>query len=216
MSIGPVQLLVIGFEHGEFHGKIQAELERLSENDIVRVIDVLFVRKDADGRIERTHASQLGDEERSELGAIAGALIGLGAGGPDAVEQGAAVGAAHAAADKHILSDEVWYVDDVLPPDSAAAVVLLEHRWAIGLRDTIRDAGGFNLADAWVHPLDLVAIRADGRRGSRAGGHPVTPHPASGLVGPLAGPDRSGRARSLRAHPRCPRRIPRVLGRSTG
>jgi len=158
MSIGPVQLLVIGFEQPEFHGKIKAELERLTQHDIVRLIDLLFVRKHADGRVERTHVSELDDEERSELGAVAGALIGLGAGGPDAIEEGAAVGAAQAAADKHILPDEVWYVDDVLPPDSAAAVALIEHRWAIGLRDTIREAGGFNLADAWVHPLDLVAI----------------------------------------------------------
>lgn len=35
---------------------------------------------------------------------------------------------------------------------------MIEHRWAIGLRDLILDAGGFHLADAWIHPLDLVAI----------------------------------------------------------
>jgi hypothetical protein len=39
-----------------------------------------------------------------------------------------------------------------------AAVALLEHRWATALRDTIRDAGGFHLADAWVHPADLIAV----------------------------------------------------------
>jgi hypothetical protein len=37
-------------------------------------------------------------------------------------------------------------------------VALIEHRWAIGLRDLIHEAGGFRLADAWVHPLDLVAV----------------------------------------------------------
>ena len=53
---------------------------------------------------------------------------------------------------------ETWYVDDAIPPGSAAAVALIEHRWAIPLRDAIRDAGGFHLADAWIHPADLVAI----------------------------------------------------------
>jgi len=158
MSIGPVQLLVIGFDQPEFHGKIRAELERLKQSDIVRLIDLLFVRKHADGRIERMHVSELSDEERGELGALVGALIGLGAGGIDAAEEGAELGAAHAASDEHILSEDVWYVDDVLPLDSAAAVALIEHRWAIGLRDTIREAGGFNLGDAWIHPQDLVAI----------------------------------------------------------
>jgi len=49
-------------------------------------------------------------------------------------------------------------VDDAIPPGTAAAVAILEHRWAIPLREAIRDAGGFHLADAWIHPADLVAI----------------------------------------------------------
>jgi hypothetical protein len=52
----------------------------------------------------------------------------------------------------------VWYIEDVLEDAEAAAVVLIEHRWAIGLRDAVREAGGFHLSDAWVHPLDLVSI----------------------------------------------------------
>ena len=52
MAIGPVQLIVLGFEHPEFHGEIIAELERLRESDTVRVIDALAVHKDADGEIE--------------------------------------------------------------------------------------------------------------------------------------------------------------------
>ena len=53
---------------------------------------------------------------------------------------------------------DMWYVDDAIPPGTAAAIALLDHRWAIGLRDAIREAGGFHLADAWVHPADLIAI----------------------------------------------------------
>jgi hypothetical protein len=57
-----------------------------------------------------------------------------------------------------VLPHDIWYVDDVLPNGSAAAVALIEHRWAIGLRHAIRAEGGFHLADAWIHPLDLVSI----------------------------------------------------------
>ncbi|HTU84292.1 MAG TPA: hypothetical protein VMF57_01890 [Solirubrobacteraceae bacterium] len=159
MSIGPVQVLVIGFAGGDFHGQIREELVRLREHDVVRLIDVLFVRKDADGNVERLQHSDLSADEASELGAIAGALIGLGAGGVEGAEAGAELGA-EVGAEDHVLPEGVWYVDDVLPNDTAAAVALIEHRWAIGLRDAIRDAGGFHLADAWIHPLDLVAIGA--------------------------------------------------------
>ncbi len=157
MPIGPVQLLVIGFDHTDLRGEIREELQRLQQSDTVRLIDLLFVRKDADGNVERIHHSDLTDEDAIELGATAGALIGLGAQGPERAEAGAAIGTA-AAAESGVLPEGVWYVDDVLPNDSAAAIALIEHRWAIGLRDSIRDAGGSTLAESWVHPLDLVAV----------------------------------------------------------
>jgi hypothetical protein len=52
LAIGPVQLIVLGFKHPNFHGEIIAELERLRESDTVRVIDALAVHKDADGEVE--------------------------------------------------------------------------------------------------------------------------------------------------------------------
>ena len=45
-----------------------------------------------------------------------------------------------------------------IPNDSAAAIMLVEHRWAIPLRDAIVRAGGFPISDGFIHPLDLVAI----------------------------------------------------------
>jgi uncharacterized membrane protein len=157
MTMGPVQLLVVGFAGGEFKGEIMAELDRLRENDIVRLIDLIVVRKDEDGTVERVQRSDLSTEEAEEFGAVVGALIGFGLAGEEGAELGAVEGAA-AGADGHVFDDEVWFVDDSIPPGTAAAVALLEHRWAVGLRDGIRNAGGFHLADAWVHPADLVGI----------------------------------------------------------
>jgi len=161
MSFGPVQILVIGFDHPEFKGDIRKELERLRENDVVRLIDLMVVRKDDDGNIERLQQTDLSQEEMEDFGAVVGALIGVGADGEEGATAGAVLGAA-AMEDGHVFDEnETWYVDDAIPPGSAAAVALLDHRWAIGLRDAIRDAGGFHLADAWIHPADLVASREE-------------------------------------------------------
>jgi hypothetical protein len=46
---------------------------------------------------------------------------------------------------------------------------LIEHVWAIPLRDKLLNAGGSVLADAWIHPADLVAVGAAASRGARAG-----------------------------------------------
>jgi uncharacterized membrane protein len=158
MAFGPVQILVIGFDEPQFKGQIRDELDRLRDHDVVRLIDLIVVRKDDDGNIERLHHSDLSHEEAVEFGAIAGALIGFGADGEEGMEAGAALGASEME-DGYLLDESnSWYIDDAIPPGTAAAVAILEHRWAIGLRDAIRNAGGFHLADAWIHPADLVAI----------------------------------------------------------
>ena len=92
-----------------------------------------------------------------EFGAIAGALIGLGAGGEEGAEAGAVAGA-EALEDSHVFDeDQALVLEDALPPGTTAAVALIEHLWAIPLRDKIVEAGGVALADIWVHPSDLIA-----------------------------------------------------------
>lgn len=132
MSGGPVQLLVVGLDRPDSSGQVLAEFARLRDSDAVRIVDVLVVYKDADGAIERSD-----DPE----GAVVAALIGLGS------DDAAALPA----------EEELWSLDDVIPNDSAAVIALVEHRWAIGVRDGIRAVGGVPVADAWVHPADLVA-----------------------------------------------------------
>src|SRR4051794_16310047 len=99
MAIGPVQLIVLGFPHPDFHGEIIDELERLRQSDTVRVIDALAVYKDPDGELEAMHLSNLSEDEAIELGSVVGALVGLGFDGEEGAEAGAAAGAAQAAAD---------------------------------------------------------------------------------------------------------------------
>jgi len=159
VAIGPVQLIVLGFSHPEFHGEIVAELERLRESDTVRVIDALAVHKDAEGEIEVQHLSNLSKDEAIELGSKVGALIGLGIEGEEGMEEGAAAGAKAAADGIQAFSDEeAWDVLGEIPDDSAAALILLEHHWAVPLRNAIAAAGGFRISDGFISPVDLVEI----------------------------------------------------------
>jgi uncharacterized membrane protein len=160
MAIGPVQLIVLGFSQPEFHGEIKAELEKLRESDTVRVIDALAVHKDAAGEIEVEHLSNLTRDEAIELGTKIGALIGLGIEGEEGMELGAMAGAEHAETEGiHPFADaDEWDVLEEIPDDSAAALVLLEHHWAVPLRDAIARAGGFRISDGFISPLDLVEI----------------------------------------------------------
>jgi uncharacterized membrane protein len=159
VAIGPVQLIVLGFSHPEFHGEIVAELERLRESDTVRVIDALAVHKDAEGEIEVQHLSNLSKDEAIELGSKVGALIGLGIEGEEGMEAGAAAGAEAGADGIQAFSDEeAWDVLEEIPNDSAAALILLEHHWAVPLRNAIAAAGGFRISDGFISPVDLVEI----------------------------------------------------------
>jgi uncharacterized membrane protein len=159
MAIGPVQLLVLGFRHPDFHHEVINELERLRKSDTVRVIDAVAVYKDKEGAIEIEHLSNLTTEEAIELGSKIGALIGLGVEGEEGMEAGAAMGAAASAEGVHVFSDEqAWDVLAEIPDDSAAALILLEHHWAVPLRDAIARAGGFRINDAFISPLDLIEI----------------------------------------------------------
>jgi uncharacterized membrane protein len=159
MAIGPVQLIVLGFQHPDFHGEIIAELDRLRESDTVRVIDSLVVYKDKDGELEVEHLSNLSQDEAVELGSKVGALIGLGIEGEQGLAEGAVAGAEAAQDGVQVFDDQdAWDVIEEIPNDSAAALILLEHHWAVPLRDAVMRAGGFRIGDGFISPLDLVAI----------------------------------------------------------
>jgi uncharacterized membrane protein len=158
LPFGPVQMLVLGFDRIQFDGQIMPELDRLRDAGIIRLIDLLFVRKQEDGELETIQRSDLSKDEAEDFGAIIGALIGAGAG--EDLES-SMVGGAAELSDGHLLEEEdVWYITDALPDGTSAAIALIEHRWAIPLREKLLAADGVVLADEWVHPADLIAVGA--------------------------------------------------------
>jgi hypothetical protein len=146
MAIGPVQLIVLSFNHRDFRGEVITELERVREKDTARVIDALARHKDAAGEIEVAHLSNIWRDEAIELGSKVAALIGLGIDGEEGLEAGAAAGAEAAAEGVAIFlrrgGMERHRGESCRrrararrhrrrPNDSAAALVLLEHHWAV-------------------------------------------------------------------------------------
>jgi hypothetical protein len=121
------------------------------------------VPTDAAGVLGRLEDSELTAAEATELGALIGALVGFGAGRAKGAGADGEIGAATAAANGTPLGGrDVWFLADAIAPGTAAAIVLLEHRWAIPLRAAIEAAGDPALEDAWIHPRDLAAIGARG------------------------------------------------------
>jgi hypothetical protein len=155
-EFGPVQIIVVGFHDLSFQGRIFPELRRLRDLEIVRLVDMVVVTKSDAGDLVGVKVSDLDQKESTQFGAIAGALVGLGPEG----DIGAQVRAGDEVDTLGYLGDErTWSVADAIPPGTMAVVALLEHRWAIPLRDAVQTAGGTTLADAWVHPDDLAFYR---------------------------------------------------------
>jgi len=158
LTIGRIQGMVIGFPDNEmFEGRIAEELARLSDLGQIRVIDAVFVTRDGD-EIDVLSVSGLDDEQRAELRAVVGALVGLGVAGEEGAvamaEAGASIDVDAMTLAESIAADLI----DELPDGSSALVLAFEHLWAVPLRDAVRDAGGVVLAHRTLSAEDLIGL----------------------------------------------------------
>jgi uncharacterized membrane protein len=151
-TIGPVQLLAVGFDpDARFEGRIMNELANLERHETIRILDLLFVGKDAE-----TGDLLALDYQGEELGAIVGALLGFefedDGERPDGSSQeiqGHAFG---------LSESEIQKIGVSLDPGSSAGFLLIEHVWARDLKRAIRDAGGFPLGEGFLTPETLAAV----------------------------------------------------------
>ena len=161
MTIGPIQAFVIGFPDSDlFEGRIAEELARLSDIGQIRVVDAVFVMRDGD-EVAALSVSELDDDQRAELRAAVGALVGLGVAGVEGAEAGAEVGATSDVEGPSAAEALAAALVDDLPDGSSALVLAIEHLWAIPLRDAVRDAGGLVLGHRSLTPEELVAFGMD-------------------------------------------------------
>lgn len=142
MHIGPVQLIVVGFDNDDnFRGQIKRELEDIRGHGVIKLIDILFAHKDDDGALTIIRDSDATQDDLARYGAALQRLLNVdGNGDAAAAMQATTEGLLGiSASDLHTIVMQI-------PPGTALAIVLFEHVWAAGLAAAIRDAGGHLVA----------------------------------------------------------------------
>jgi len=126
---GPVEYLVVGFPDGNVSDDLAPELAKLVDNQVIRILDLVFLSKDGAGDVTVTEFDEL-DQVASftAIDAEVGGLIG---------------------------PDDIGFVSEGLDPGSAAAVLLVEDLWAAPLADALERSNGFLLEGARI-PAELA------------------------------------------------------------
>ena len=137
MTLGPLEFDVIQFPGDRFTGEILPELEALRAKKIIRLVDLVFVRRDADGAVSAMETTDLTGSDAEKYGSIVKESLGL------------------------LASEDIEQAAQDLPPNSAAAIVLFEHTWRMGLRDAIARAGGSLVTQGLVGPDVMEEVAAD-------------------------------------------------------
>ena len=158
MTLGPVQLIAIEFETlDRLEGRLIDELDDLIPLDSVRILDALLVAKEENGDLTALEMGEM--DEDDPLGALIGRLMGFSFEDDQAVEQdptemfdSSPVGLGPA---------DIERFGDDLAPGTGAALLLLEHCWAAGVRDAVNEAGGKMVAQGFLTPTGLMMIGAE-------------------------------------------------------
>src|SRR5260370_36466486 len=144
MSLGPVSLMVIGFQGHDydFKGKVPRAfraahaLRAARRHGDIRVLDMLLIRKDARGSIEQLQFGDLGEQERAFAGSLAGGLLGVACEGAARARAASSYGGL-AMAEHEFGVDEAYLrqITRDIPKGKAASVVLVGQRLAVRLKD---------------------------------------------------------------------------------
>jgi hypothetical protein len=144
-ELGPVDWIVVEFPGSRFNGKIAPALSDLVERDLIRILDLLVLKKNSDGSIEAFELSDLDESELGGLRSYEGQLAML------------------------LSEDDVNAVAAAIEPASSAAVLVWENTWAAPFASAVRHSGGQLVASGRI-PIQamLAAIEADVDEGGGA------------------------------------------------
>jgi hypothetical protein len=137
MAVGPVDVYIIGFPGNKFSGRIAPAIMELVENRTIRVIDLLFLSKDADGVVTKLEAADI-DEDGAAYLSI------------DVTQPGA------------LGSEDAEEVSDDLPANSSALLIAFENLWTETIVAALRDADAV-MIDSIRIPVDVVEAALDAR-----------------------------------------------------
>ena len=132
MDIGPVEILEIVFPGNRFTGEVAPALGDLVASGMIRVIDLVFVTKDTDGEVVGIELADVDDATSSSFGQYVGEPSGL------------------------LADEDIADLGADLPPNSSAAILVVEHLWATRFRDAVVNSGGELVASIRI-PQDVMA-----------------------------------------------------------
>jgi hypothetical protein len=139
-ELGPVDYIVVEFpaDQADFSGAMASELSALIERGTVRVLDLVFLKKEPDGSVEGFETHDFGDGELGELRALETELALL------------------------LAEEDVEAIGAALEPGSVAAVLVWENAWAAPFASAVRHSGGQLVASGRI-PIQALAaaIEAD-------------------------------------------------------
>jgi len=131
--MGPVEYLVVAFPGNKFNGDIVPALAELTDNGIIRIIDLVFIRKDADGNVVSAELEDLPAEAAAAFDDLDGEVNDLA------------------------NEDDIAIAADKLDPDSSAGLLVYENVWATRLRDAIVGSGGRLVDRGHIPPAAIEA-----------------------------------------------------------
>jgi hypothetical protein len=137
-ELGPVELLFVEFPGNQFTGEIIPALSELIDQGTIRVLDLVFVAKDADGNAVGIELEELPSESKDAFSELVQELESL------------------------ISEEDVEDLAEALEPNSSAAILLFEHKWAIPFRDAIANSGGQLVVRLPITEAALAEIAAAG------------------------------------------------------
>ena len=137
MTLGPLEYLVVGFTGPQFDGSIAREIEKVVANKTIRLVDVVFVGKDAAGTSVILELDNKEDPRFAAFADLLGDRMAL------------------------LTPEDLEQVAEDLPVNTAGMVMLFEHRWAEGIKDAMAAAGGFLITRAVVPPEVLEEVQAE-------------------------------------------------------
>ena len=135
--LGPLEYIVIGFAGNKFDGSIAREIERVVENGTIRLVDIVFVGKDADGNAVILELDNKDDPRFAPFAALLGDRMAL------------------------LTPEDLEHVASELPPDTSGMVMLFEHRWAEHVKESMAAAGGFLVGRSVIPPETLEALSGE-------------------------------------------------------
>jgi uncharacterized membrane protein len=167
---GPLQLFVVGFGQAALPLDFVNQLRRVRDDGIVRLVDALYAAKDEHGDLTQIRVTDFSKEEMALFGTLAGALFGYGAAGEEGAMLGAVLGEMAAESREIGLdSDDMDEIADRIPRGTSAAFILLEHLWAIGLKESLRNTHGAVIASGWLTPATLISLGEEAAVAAEAG-----------------------------------------------